>query len=91
MEHTQLMQGSCGRHIQKLGVAVVHRIFFSGGIQDQYGVEFQTFGVLHRKYQDAAAKHCLFQIIFQYGNIFAKLPCRQSGAFPAAADYGDGV
>ena len=43
MQDMQLVKGTGSRHIQQLGMSVLHRIFLSRGIQDKYGVEFQAF------------------------------------------------
>lgn len=71
VQHAQLMERTGRRHIQKLCMSVIHRIFLPGGIQDEHCVKFQSLRIFHRKDHDSAAEFSLLQIAFHDGDVFS--------------------
>ena len=91
VQHAQLMERTGRRHIQKLCMSVIHRIFLSGGIQDEHCVKFQSLRIFHRKDHDSAAEFSLLQIAFHDGDVFFQFSGRRSSLLPAPAYHCNGV
>ena len=91
MNHRQLVEGTGGRHIEKLHIGILAGIVFLGRMVEKNRVKLQAFRVLHWQYHDAASKLSRGEIAVYQCDLFAKPGIDFLRLLLVPADHSDGL